>query len=259
MQTRRPQKRTLRPSVFAAVMVGAFLLSTPEPLQAQSWLEGAQNLLNKSLGGDTGSSIVGLSDTEIADGLREALSIGSETVTSSLGVADGFNEDPVVRIPLPDSLRTVQTALSTAGLGALGEDVELRMNRAAEAAMGDVSEVLLTAIQSMTLEDAKTLLNGDDTSATRFLQKTAGIDIQNKIQPIVEASLAEVGALRALDVMLADYKKLPFVPDVSADLTAHATKLAYDGVFHYIAEEEKAIRENPAKRTTELLQKVFAQ
>ena len=248
-----------------ALCLGLAAIVAPPNALAQSWLDGAKDLLNQGLGnseGGTGSGaggVLGLSNADIADGLREALSLGSQNVTQSLGAADGFNADPTVRIPLPDNLKRVQSALSSVGMGALGEDVELRMNRAAETAMSDVGSILVSAIQAMTLEDAQGILNGGETAATDYLKRTSGGEIQDKIRPVVSDSLSEVGALAALDQMMTGYDSIPFMPDVSADLTEHATQLAYDGVFHYIAQEEQAIRANPAKRTTELLQRVFAQ
>ena len=79
-----------------------------------------------------------------------------------------------------------------------------------------------------------------------------------EMHPIVERSLAEIGAVRAYNDVMGKYRASPFVPDVNADLTSHVIEKAMDGVFHYLAEEEKAIRRDPAKRTTELLRRVFA-
>ena len=219
----------------------------------------AKSLLNKATGSDSESGTSALAGSEIADGLREALRVGSELVADQLGAVDGFNGDSAVHIPLPDSLKTAQSMLSKVGMGSLGEEVELKMNRAAESAMEDSGDILVNAIQAMTIEDAKSVLDGPDDAATQYLMKVSGDDIRNKIRPIVDQALTEVGAVAALDKMMAQYISLPFVPDVKSNLTEHATEKAYDGLFHYIAQEEAAIRENPAKRTTELLQKVFAQ
>jgi hypothetical protein len=230
------------------------------PVQAGSFLDSAKSLLNKSLNGDTSATpdASGLSSSEVTDGLKEALRVGSKMVVDALGTKDGFNTDPVAHIPLPDQLKTVQDMLSKVGLGSLGDEVELKMNRAAESAMDESGEIVINAIQAMTVTDAKGILQGPDDAATQYLQRVSGADIKAKIRPIVDQALAEVGAVEALDKMMASYKAMPFVPDVKGDLTAHATDKAYEGLFHYIAQEEAAIRENPAKRTTELLQKVFS-
>jgi len=70
--------------------------------------------------------------------------------------------------------------------------------------------------------------------------------------------LNQVGAIASYDNLMGQYGALPFVPDVKANLTDQAVKLAMDGVFYYLAKEEAAIRNNPAKRTTDLLAKVFS-
>jgi hypothetical protein len=79
------------------------------------------------------------------------------------------------------------------------------------------------------------------------------------MRPVVDETLAEVGAIQAYDSMMGQYGKLPFVPDAKADLTEYGLDKTLDGIFHYLAEEEKAIRENPAMRSTEILKKVFGE
>lgn len=250
--TARPTRRAaIR---FTLLGAGAAVLFTATgTARAQSLFDSAKDLLNQSLGG--GES--GLTATEIEAGLREALTVGSRRVIDSLGATDGFNTDPVARIPLPDGLKRAQSMLQQVGLGALGEEVELKMNRAAEAAMDDSGEVLVNAIRQMTVDDARGILNGPEDAATQYLQRVSGGDIKDRIRPVVDRTLSEVGALAAVDRMIGEYDKLPFVPDVKGDLTEHATQGAYDGLFHYIAEEEAAIRADPAARTTDILKRVF--
>jgi|TARA_R110000772_G_scaffold34543_1_gene83732 hypothetical protein len=239
-------------------VIGLLVLSSASTAQATGLLDSAKSLLNLNSSQSTAPDVSGLSSADITKGLKEALRIGSERVVDTLGVKDGFNTDPVVHIPLPDQLKTVQSMLSKVGLGSLGEEVELKMNRAAESAMEDSGEIVINAIQAMSVDDAKGILQGPDDAATQYLARVSGDDIKAKIRPIVDQALTEVGAVEALDKMMASYKKMPFVPDVKGDLTTHATEKAYEGLFHYVAQEEAAIRENPAKRTTELLQKVFS-
>lgn len=257
--TARPSRRTTVRFALTALgfsMTAAFW--SPQ-VRAQSFLDGAKDFLNQGLGGgeEGASGAAGLTGAEIERGLREALAVGSRRVVAALGAPDGFNADPVAHIPLPDSLKRVQSMLQKVGLGAMGEEVELKMNRAAEAAMDESGEVLVSAIRQMTLEDARGILNGPEDAATQYLHRAAGGDIKDRIRPIVDRTLSEVGALAAADRMIGEYDKLPFVPDVKADLTQHATQKAYEGLFHYIAEEEAAIRADPAARTTDILRRVF--
>lgn len=226
---------------------------------AQTWLDNATNVLKGALESETGQSVTGgLSEAEIIDGLKEALRVGTDTVTGQLGGLDGFNADPSIHIPLPEELATAQTYLKKVGLGSLGDEVELRMNRAAEASMEEAKTVVVKAIQDMTLEDAKSILDGPDDAATQYFRKVGEGDLRGRIEPIVDDALTQVGAVQALDEMLSGYAKIPFVPDVKGDLGQHATDLTLDGLFKYLAKEEAAIRANPEKQVTALLKKVFA-
>lgn len=204
-----------------------------------------------------GATQAALSDSDIAAGLKEALRVGSERVVAQLGRADGFNADPKIHIPLPESLKTVQQALGRVGLGGSLDDLELRLNRAAEAAMPKARAIFTDAIAAMTWDDVRAIYNGPDDAATQYLRAKMSDPLKRAMRPVVDGTLDEVGAIRSYDTVMAQYKALPFVPDVRADLTEHVLGRGLDGLFLYIASEEAAIRRDPAKRTTELLRKVF--
>ena len=208
--------------------------------------------------GSGGSTAGALSNDEIGKGIKEALRVGTERLVGQLGTANGFSGDPQVRIPLPDTLKRVQSALSRVGMSGMADDLELRLNRAAEAATPKAKKLFGDAITAMNLEDVQKILNGSSNSATQFFQGKMTSPLKAEFKPIVNASLADVGAINSYDKMMGQYKSLPFVPDVKADLTNHVLEKAIAGIFLYLGKEEAAIRENPAKRTTELLKKVFA-
>ena len=240
-----------------AALVLCFFLS----LQVTSWagwMDQGAKLLD-SLGGSEKvvETTTGLSTEDIVAGLKQALEKGSQAVVSQLGAADGFNLDSAVHIPLPENLSTVKSLLDKAGLGAYTDDVELKLNRAAEAAAPKARDLFMDAISQMSFEDAKSILDGPDNAATSYFQEKMSPGLTQAFTPVVEDTLDQVGAVQAYDAMMGKYKTLPFVPDVKGDLTGHAVQKAMEGIFYYLAKEEKAIRENPAKRTTELLQKVF--
>ena len=241
----------------AACVLLTGLFVADRPAGAQSFMNNGMDLL-KGLGSSWESSTGVLSTDEIAAGLKEALRIGSERVVGTLGAADGFNKSPDVHIPLPATLQKVQSALSKIGMSSLADDVELRLNRAAEAAVPKAQSLFVDAIAQMTVDDAKGILNGPKDAATQYFRSKMSAPLAADMKPIVDTQLSEVGAIAAYDKMMGQYKSLPFVPDVKADLTDHVLTKAIDGVFLYLGREEAAIRENPAKRTTELLQKVFA-
>ena len=238
----------------------ALAVVTAPPATAQSLfdkLKGAAEKVTGSGGGEASGGAADLATEEIVAGLREALRVGTESVVGQVGAADGYNTDPDIHIPLPDSLQTAQTYLRKFGMSSLADEVELKLNRAAEAAAPKTKELIWTAISEMTLDDAKRIYDGPDDAATQYFKRVASADLTGVVKPVVDEALDEVGAIAAYDDMMGEYTKLPLVPDVKANLSDHTVGLALQGLFHYLAKEEAAIRNNPAKRTTEILAKVF--
>ncbi|WP_299615258.1 DUF4197 domain-containing protein [Pelagibius sp.] len=244
---------------LALLFLAVSFAALPQSAAAQgSLFDKAKDLLN----GDSsdpadGLSAASLSEAEIGDGLREALRVGTERVVDKLGQDDGFNADPDVHIPLPDSLQKVQKALQAVGMSSLADDLELRLNRAAEQATPQAKQIFWDAISAMTLDDAKRIYDGPEDAATRYFQDKMTAPLSDAMRPVIDDSLADVGAIAAYETMMGEYGSLPFVPDAKADLTSYALEQALDGLFTYVAREEAAIRSDPAKRTTEILQKVF--
>lgn len=245
-------------NIFGIVLTFVFLTSIPPAGaglldKAKGALEGLQGATSSS-----GSTTGGLASEEIINGLKEALRIGSERVISQVGQPDGYLTDNAIHIPLPENLQTVDKALKAVGMGSMTADLETRLNRAAEQAAPEAKAVFWDAISNMTLQDAEKILNGNDTAATDYFRQHMTPPLTERFTPIVDTSLSDVGAVKAYDQVMGQYKSLPFVPDVKADLTRHAVTKALDGLFYYLAAEEKKIRENPAARTTDLLKKVFS-
>ncbi len=246
----------LKPIGRFCVALGLLLAALPGPAAAQgSFFDQAKKAL-EGLGGMAPGG-AGPGTEEIAAGLREALRLGTERVVGQVGAVDGYNADPEIHIPLPGVLQDVQSVLRRVGMSGLADDLELRLNRAAEAAAPEAKELFWQAISEMTLEDVEAIYTGPDDAATRYFQRKMTPPLAARMKPLVNRSLAEVGALRSYDQMMAEYRAVPFVPDVKANLTEYVVGKAMDGMFHYVAKEEAAIRNDPAKRTTELLQRVF--
>ena len=235
--------------------LGLLLLSCAAAGADESLLDKGKSLL-QSLTGN--SAAQPLSVGEIEAGLREALKVGTRNVVKRVGAVDGFNMDPTIHIPLPESLQSMQSALGTIGLGNMLDDVELRLNRAAEVAAPRARKLFVDAIAQMTVEDAKRIYDGPDDAATRYFKGKMSPQLAQAMRPVVDNSLAKVGAIQSYDAAMGKYRGLPFVPDVKADLTDYVVGKGMDGIFHYLAVEEALIRKDPAKRTTELLQRVFA-
>lgn len=241
---------------FCALLLSGIILAGTCPCFAGSWLDQAKDLMNAFSDSDAATS-AGLSSEDISLGLKEALRVGSESVVSQLGQTDGFNKDELIHIPLPDQLATAKTLLDKAGAGFLMNDLELKLNRAAEAATPKARQLFLDAITAMTFDDVMTIYNGAEDSATQYFREKMSPGLSAEMRPVVEETLSQVGAVKAYDQAIDKYKSFPFVPDVKSDLINFVIQKGMDGIFHYIAREEAAIRKDPAKRTTDILKKVF--
>jgi len=244
--------------VKAALAIGTCLLaitfiSPSAGAESDWWLKGRELL--KGFGATSGRN--DLTREEIGAGLKEALRVGSENVVNQLGRVDGFNKDAAIRIPLPEKLNTVKTALQRVGMSGMLDDLELKLNRAAETATPKARELFRQAIADMTINDVEAIYRGPEDSATRYFQAKMSPALAEEMRPIVDTSLAEVGAIRMYDKVMGRYRSIPFVPDIKTDLTSHVVEKGMDGIFHYLAREEAAIRQDPVKRTTELLKRVF--
>jgi len=221
-----------------------------------------KNALRQQMnGGSTsGSGSLGqsLSVSDIASGLKEALKTGTGKVTSQLGAKDGFNADPSIHIPLPATLQKVQSGLKMVGMSGLADDLELRLNRAAEAATPEAKRIFWNALEKMTVDDARAILNGPQDAATQYFKRTMSPDLKTAMRPVVDKNVAEAGAVKSLNSMTSAAKGLAPGMDGQTLLTDHVLDYALSGMFAYLAKEETAIRQDPAKRTTDILRKVFS-
>lgn len=240
-----PRKRQLLPLGLAACLAGC------AGEDSDALMAGAGEALAGVLGGGT------LGSSEIAAGLREALKVGTGRVIATLGREDGFNGDPKVRIPLPELLAQAQSSLRLIGAAGLIDDLELRINRAAEQATPIAKDIFWQAITSLTFEDVNAIYKGPDDAATQYLDRTTRGSLDEAMRPIVDNALAEAGAVAVYDSIIARAQFAPLLPDLKTDLTDYVLTGAMDGIFSYLATEEAAIREDPLKRTTALLKRVF--
>jgi len=246
---------TNNPARLLIVIVVTAGMMLAGPVAAQSLLDKARGAVG--LGGEAGDETEDLPQSTLTEGLHEALRLGSERVVDRLGREGGFNADPDVHIPLPETVRRAQSLLEAAGLGDYGEDLELRLNRAAEAAVPEARDVFFQSISEMSIDDARDIVAGPDDAATRYFKSTMTPALRERMRPIVTDTLSDVGAIQVYQRFTSQYRNLPMVPDLEANLADHTMDKTLDGVFHYMAQEEAAIRNDPARRTTELLKKVF--
>lgn len=238
-----------------AALVLACLLSAAPSSQAASFWE---RLGLKRSGAEKAAAALGLSEEEITQGLKAALDKGVQSAVATLSRDGGFLQDAAVRIPLPESLNTVERGLRAVGQGPLADEFVATMNRAAEKAVPQAAEVLGQSIRQMTLSDVQTILTATNNAATEYFRRTSQTNLQTRLRPIIAEATEKTGVTAAYKAMTARTGALGalFGPQ-AMDLDGYVTDKALDGLFVKIADEERRIRENPAARTSEILQKVF--
>jgi hypothetical protein len=194
----------------------------------------------------------------IAAGLKEALNNGITKQVTKLTATDGFYKNEAVKILLPDELKKVDAGLRSIGLSSLADEGLKVLNRAAEDAVKEATPIFVTAITNMTFTDAKTILLGNNSAATTYLQNSTSTALYAKFNPVIKNSFEKVGADKVWTTIINKYNSIPLVNKVNPDLNDYVTNQAMSGVFKMIAVEEQNIRTNISSRTSPLLQSVFA-
>ncbi|XOV83006.1 MAG: DUF4197 domain-containing protein [bacterium] len=219
-------------------------------------LQGCEStaMLDDLLTSAGGSSAI--SNTTIAQGMREALTVGSTRAVDTLGREGGF-ANSAFHIPLPAQLQDAKQFASRFGLAGPFEELELKMNLAAEAAVPEARDLFVSAIRTMTFEDVMAIYRGPDDAATQYLQQTTRTSLDSRLRPIINTHLNSVGAVRTFRQAVDQYNAIPLVKPIDADLNGHVSGYAMDALFSQLATEEAAIRKDPLKRTTQLLRTVF--
>ncbi len=200
----------------------------------------------------------GLTNEQIAGGLKEALNNGITNQVSKLAIQDGFYRNDLVKILLPEELQKVDKTLRKIGLSKLADEGLKVLNRAAEDAVGEAIPIFVDAIKGMTFTDAKNIVLGDKNAATKYLQSVTSNALYQKFSPIINTSFRKVGADKIWTNLITKYNNLPLTKNVNPDLTDYVTGEALNGVFTMVEVEEKEIRAKISKRTSNLLKRVFA-
>ncbi|NNU15279.1 DUF4197 domain-containing protein [Parvularcula sp. ZS-1/3] len=209
----------------------------------------------------SGSAQGGLTSAEAAEGIKAALTQGIGEAIGQVGKLNGYFADGAIRIPLPGDLREIQEELARFGLSGSLDDLERQLNRGAEQAAPQARGIFLDAIRSMSIRDAIDIVRGSDTAATDYFRGKTSAGLTAVFSPIMTDALQRVGAIQTFDRLVSRLAIVPGAPELGAnakqDLINHGVDKGLGGLFYYVAQEEKAIRENPAKRTTEILRRVF--
>ncbi len=199
-----------------------------------------------------------LSQGEAVEGLKQALLVGSDTAVAQGSAVNGYFANELIKIFLPPEAEPIITAINfIPGGDALLEEVVLKLNRAAEDAAPQATEIFIGAITNITFSDALSILNGPNDAATQYMKTATQDSINMLFYPHIQNSLQQVGAQTAWAELTGAYNSLPLVTPVNTDLAGYTTDRASSGLFELVALEEEKIREDPLHRVNEILESVF--
>ena len=201
--------------------------------------------------------LASLTDAEAGRGLKAALETGAVRAVQLLGRPDGFLGNPQVRIPLPGWLEDAAKLLKAFGQRRQVEELEIAMNRAAEAAVPLAKNLLLDAVRHITVQDAKQILTGGDTSVTEFFAVKTRDPLTGQFLPVVKKATARVQLAQKYDRIAKKAQGFGLVKPEDASIDHYVTRKALDGLYFMIGEEEKKIRRDPVGTGSALLSKVF--
>ena len=202
-------------------------------------------------------SLADLTQSDASGGLKDALTQGAKVAVQQLGKPGGFSNNPDVRIELPGNLGKAAKTMKMMGMGAQVDQLDVSMNKAAEAAVPQAQALLVDSVKKMTVQDAKSILSGPQDSATQYLNKTSREQIRAKFLPIVKQATDQVGLAKQYNSFAGQAASFGVIDAKSANIENYVTEQALDGLFAMIAEQEASIRENPAGAATSLAKKVF--
>jgi hypothetical protein len=198
-----------------------------------------------------------ISNTEASSGLKQALADGSAAAVAQLGAENGFLNNPKVKIPLPPALQKIEAALRYTGMKRQADELVVAMNRAAEAAVPEAKALLVDSVKKMTVQDAKGILTGGETSATEYFRRTTQTQLTARFRPIVKKATDQVGLAEQYNNLAGQAVQLGLMRGQQATIEGYVTEKALDGLYLMIAEQEKAFRANPLGATSDIVKRVF--
>lgn len=198
-----------------------------------------------------------LSTKDANSGLKAALEQGANAAISKLGVADGFLNNEKVKIPLPSILEKAKPILKLSGQSKHLDELVVAMNRAAETAVPMAKPLLLDAVKTMSVTDAKNILSGGETSVTDFFRQKTSAALTTKFTPTVKGVTDKVGLASKYNSVMAKAQKIGAVPEKEATVESYVSGKAVDALYTMIAEEEKKIRQDPIGTGSKIIGKVF--
>jgi hypothetical protein len=202
-------------------------------------------------------SVSDLTNTEASSGLKTALIQGADKAVTALSKTDGFLGNEEVKIPLPDALKRTEKAMRMFGMGKQADELILKMNRAAEAAVPEAKALLVDSAKKMTVADAKAILTGGDDAATQYFKKTTSTQMAEKFLPIVKKATENVQLAQQYNKYAEIGSQYGLVKKQQINLEQYVTQKTLDGVYLMMAKEEAAIRKDPIGQGSAILKKVF--
>ena len=203
------------------------------------------------------AQLAALSDSDASAGLKGALEAGATAAVQMLGRTDGFWGNDRLRIPLPDWLRRSEKALKFAGYGKDIDALKLGVNRAAEQAVPQAKTLLVDAVKTMSVTDAKAILTGGDDSVTKFFASRTRAPLTERFLPIVKQTTEKIGLAQQYNGLVDQAGKLGLGGSSVVRVENHVTDKALDGLYFMIGEEERKIRSNPIGASSAIVRKVF--
>ncbi len=198
-----------------------------------------------------------LSERDASGGLKEALMQGVINATLQLSKTDGFLANDKVRIPLPDAMRQAEPVLRTLGMGQPLDELQTSMNRAAEAAVPRAKQLLINAVKKMSVQDAKNILLGGEDAATQYFKQASQAPLTEQFLPIVRQTTSKLQLAEQYNRLASKAAGLGLVKAEDATVEQYVTRKALDGLYLVIADEERAIRQDPLAAAGKLAKKAF--
>lgn len=203
------------------------------------------------------ADLADISNVEASNGLKTALEKAALAAIALLGKTDGFLGNPKVRIPLPGYLENASQLLRTFGQGQRIDELVMALNRAAEAAVPMGRGLLVNAVRSMNVNDAKNILTGGETSVTAFFADKTRVPLGQTFLPVVTQATEKVGLANKYNEFAGKAAGFGLVKKENANIQQYVTVKSLDGLYLIIGEEEKKIRQDPAGTGSAILKKVF--
>ena len=198
-----------------------------------------------------------LTNQDASRGIKGALTAGVTSAIVKLGVPGGFLDNPKVRIPLPPALDQLAKGMRMMGRGKDADELVIAMNRAAEQAVPQARALMLNAVKTMSVTDARKILTGGNDSVTQFFKAKTAAPLASKFLPIVKRATDRVGLARKYNQFAGAGARLGLVKGDAANIETYVTKKTLDGLYLMIGDEERTIRQNPAAAGSAIVSKVF--